>query len=172
MRRLALLLLLCAGLAGCGVISDLADLQTRLKDAGYSGISTDHGSINGSDRLEVRASSSDPAHSTDQIAEIVWDSYPRHLDQVSVALNGTHEVYSADDLRKAFGERQVTERPDDDGRTVVTWLIVAAAVFLLFLVGLVVLIVFLVRRSRRRTVQQFPPQNPPQYPPPGWQPPQ
>ncbi|MGW6931345.1 hypothetical protein ACWGE0_14895 [Lentzea sp. NPDC054927] len=166
MKRLALLLFLAATLAGCGVISDMADLQVRLKDAGYTSVSTDHGSVNGSDRLEVRAASSDPGHSTDQIAEIVWDSYPQHLDQVSVTLNGTYEVYSEDDLNKAFGDRQVTEKPDDDAdttRTIVTWLIVGAVVFLLFLVGLIVLIVFLVRRSRRTKTQQYPP-------PPGWPP--
>jgi hypothetical protein len=160
MRRLSLLLLLCAALAGCGVISDLTDLQARLKDAGYTDVSTDHGSVNGADRMEVRAASSDPMHSTDQIAEIVWDSYPQHLDQLSISLNGTYEVYSEDDLRKAFGERKVTEKPDDDAgtmQTVATWLIVGAVVFLLFLAGMVILIVVLVRRSRRR---QMPP---PQY---------
>ncbi len=166
MKRLALLLFLAATLVGCGVISDMADLQVRLKDAGYTSVSTDHGSVNGSDRLEVRAASSDPGHSTDQIAEIVWDSYPQHLDQVSVTLNGTYEVYSEDDLSKAFGDRQVTEKPDDDAdtmRTIVTWLIVGAVVFLLFLVGMIILIVFLVRRSRRTKTQQYPQ-------PPGWPP--
>lgn len=162
MRRLALLTLLCATLVGCGVISDLADLQTRLQDAGYSGISTDHTSTNGTDRLEVRATTQDATKIPDDVARIVWDSYPRHVDQVSVALNDTYEVYSADELLKTFGERQVTEKPDDDadvGKTIVTWLIVAAAAFLLFLIGMIVLIVFLVRRSRHK---RMPPYYPPQ----------
>ena len=171
MRRLALLLLLlCSALVGCGVIGDLADLQARLTDAGYTGVNTNHMSTNGTDRLEVTARSNDPAKTTDEIAEIVWDSYPQHVDQVWVGLNETYETYSADDLRAAFGERQVTEKPDDDadvGRTIVTWLIVAAVVFLLFLAGVIVLVVFLVRRSNRRKAQQQPYYPPP---PPGWPP--
>ncbi|MFC3897608.1 hypothetical protein ACFOWZ_39545 [Lentzea rhizosphaerae] len=170
MRRVAPLLLLCLALAGCGLIGDLASLQARLTDAGYTNVSTDHSSINGTDRLEVTASSDDPAKTVEQIAEIVWDSYPQHVDQVSIALNETYEVYTADALREAFGERLVAEKPDDDadvGRTIVTWLIVAAVVFLLFVAGLVVLIVFLVRRSNRRRAQQQPYYPPP---PPGWPP--
>jgi hypothetical protein len=156
MKRLGLLLLLCTALVGCGAITDMADLQTRLKDAGYTGVSTDQGTVNDVTRLEVRASSTDAAHSTKQIAEIVWDTYPQHVDQVSVVLNTSQEVYSADELRSAFGEREVAEKPAEDvGGTIVTWLIVGAVVFLLFLAGLIVLIVFLVRRSRR--MQQYPP---------------
>lgn len=167
MKRLALLLLLCTALAGCGAVTDMTDLHSRLTDAGYTRVSTNHGSVNGTDRLEVRASASGPRHSTDGIAEIVWDTYPQRLDQVSITLNETREVYKEEDLRAAFGERQVTESAEDVGRTIVTWLFVGAVVFLLFLAGLIVLIVFLVRRSRRRTL---PPQYPPQYPPPGWSP--
>lgn len=164
MKRLALLLLLCTALAGCGAVTDMTDLHSRLTDAGYTRISTNQGSVNGTDRLEVRASGAGPRHATDEIAEIVWNTYPQRLDQVSITLNESHEVYKEEDLRAAFGERQVTEKPAEDvGRTIVTWLIVGAVVFLLFLAGMIVLIVFLVRRSRRRTV-------PPQYPPPGWSP--
>lgn len=163
MKRLALLLILGLALAGCGAVTDMTDLQTRLKDTGYTGIATDQGTVNGVTRLEVRASSSDPAHSTKHIAELVWDSYPQHVDQISVVLNNSQEVYSEKALRTEFGERGVTEKAAEDvGRTVVTWLLVAAVVFLLFLAGLIFLIVFLVRRSRRRA---------PRYPPPpGWSP--
>lgn len=165
MKRLALLLLLCTALAGCGVITDMADLQTRLTDAGYTGVSTNQGSVNGVDRLEVRAAGSDPRHSTDSIAELVWETYPQRLDQVSITLNEAHEVYKEEDLRAAFGARGAAEKAAEDVSR--TWLIVGVVVFLLFLAGLVGLIVFLVRRSRRQTV---PPQYPPQYPPPGWTP--
>ena len=149
MKRLALLLLFCTALAGCGVVNDMADLQSRLTDAGYTRVSTNQGAVNGTNRVEVRATGAGPRHSTDQIAEIVWNTYPQRLDQVSITLNESREVYKEDDLRATFGERAVAERPAEDvGRTIVTWLIVGAVVFLLFLAGLVVLIVFLVRRSR------------------------
>jgi hypothetical protein len=152
MRRLALLLLLCVTLAGCAAIADLAALQTRVQDAGYQNISLYHRSNNGTDLLEITASGSGP----DRVAEIVWDTYPEHVDQLSITLNGTQKVYSEAELREAFGERQVTEKPDDDTdvmKSVITWLIVGAVVFLLFLVGMIVLIVVLVRRSRRRKAQ-------------------
>lgn len=168
MRRLALLLLLCATLAGCTAISDQADLQTRIDNAGFSRISTFHRSVNGTDFLEIRASG--PGKKADEIAEIVWDTYPEHIDQLQVVLDGTEQTYTNDELRTAFGERLITERPDDDGdtaRTVITWVIVAVVAVLLFIVGLIILIVVLVRRSNRRKQQQ-PPHYPP--PPPGWPP--
>jgi hypothetical protein len=166
MRRFALFVLLCAALAGCGAIADLAALQTRVKEAGYTNVSLQHRSHNGTDVLEITATGSDP----DQIAEIVWDTYPEHVDQVAITLSGTQQVYAEADLRGAFGERQVTEKPDDDTdvmKTVVTWLIVGAVVVLLLVVGAIILIIVLVRRSRRRKAQQ-PPYYPP--PPPGWPP--
>ncbi|MFD4673691.1 hypothetical protein ACFWNN_28470 [Lentzea sp. NPDC058450] len=153
MRRLALFALLCLTLAGCGVIGDVADLQARLTDAGFSGVSTNHSSTNGTDRVDVSATALDETKTPDDIAEIVWDTYPRHVDQLSVSLNGTYGNYTEEELRATFGERAVTEKADDDadvGRTIVTWLIVAAVVFVLFVIGMIVLIVFLVRRTRRR----------------------
>jgi len=173
MRRLGLLLLVCLVLAGCGALSDQTTVHTRLADAGYTGISTYHRTHNGTDRFEVTASSTDGTKTTEQLAEVVWDSYPQHVDQLSVTLNGTGEVYSAEELQQAFGDPQVTVKPDDDadvGRTIVTWLIVGAVVFLLLIAGVIILVVVLVRRSRRR--EQQPHQvyltNPP--PPPGWPP--
>ncbi|GLY50865.1 hypothetical protein [Lentzea sp. NBRC 102530] len=166
MRRLALFVLLCVTLAGCGVIGDVADLRARLIDAGYAGVAIYQTSTNGTDRVEVGATTQDGTKSNYDVAEIVWDSYPRHVDELRVMLNATVTQYTAEELRVKFGERGVTEKPDDDtdlGRTIITWLIVAAVVFLLFVVGVIVLIVFLVRRSRRRRVQQ-PPFYPPQYP--------
>jgi hypothetical protein len=170
MRRLGPLLLLFLALAGCGVIGDLATLQARLEDTGLTNVSTFHETVDGDDRLEVTADSSDAARTTDQIAEVVWDSYPQHVDQVSITLNQAYEVYSADQLQQAFGDRQVAVKADDDadvGTTIVTWLVVAAVVFLLFIAGVITLVVVLVRRSHRRG-QQRQPYYPP--PPPGWPP--
>ncbi|PWK86384.1 hypothetical protein C8D88_105433 [Lentzea atacamensis] len=165
MRRLALLVLLCATLVGCAAIADLAALQTRVQDAGYQNVSLYHRSDNGTDLLEITASGSDP----DQVAEIVWDTYPEHVDQLSITLNGTQKVYSEAELREAFGERQVTVKPDDDTdvmKSLFTWLIVGAVVFLLFIIGLIILIVVLMRRSRRRKAQQQPYPGWPAGPPP------
>ena len=166
MRRLALLVLLCATLVGCAAIADLAGLQTRIQDAGYTNVSLYHRSNNGTDIVEITASGSSP----DKIAEIVWDTYPEHVDQVAITLNGNQEVYSEAQLRDAFGDRAVTEKPDDDTdvmKSIVTWLIVGVVVFLLLIVGVIILVVVLVRRSRRRKAQQ-PPYYPP--PPPNWPP--
>lgn len=159
MRRLALLVLLCATLAGCAAIADLAALQTRIESAGYQNVTLHHRSDNGTDLLQIRASGPDP----DQVAEIVWNTYPEHVDEVSITLDGTATTYSEAELRDAFGERQVTEKPDDDTdvmKSVVKWLIIGAVAFALLVVGLIILIVVLVRRSRRRG-----PQHPPYYPP-------
>ena len=164
MRRFALFVLLCAALAGCGAIADLASLQTALQDAGYTNVSLYHRSNNGTDVLEISASGPDP----DQIAEIVWDTYPEHVDQVAITLSGTQTVYTEAELRDTFGDRAVTEKPDDDTdvmKSIVTWLIVGAVVFLLLIVGVIILVVVLVRRSNRRKAQQ-PPNWPPAGPPP------
>ncbi|ANZ39139.1 hypothetical protein BBK82_26765 [Lentzea guizhouensis] len=171
MRRLGLLLLVCLALAGCGALSDQTTVHTRLADAGYTNVSTFHGTNNGTDRFEVSASSSDQEKTTEQLAEAVWNSYPQHVDQLTVTLNGTSEVYSAEQLQQAFGDRHVTVKPDDDAatdRTILTWLAVAAGVFLLLVTGAVVLVVVLVRRSRRR--KQQPHQVYLANPPPGWPP--
>jgi hypothetical protein len=167
MRRVALFVLLCAALAGCGAIADLATLQTRVQDAGYTNVRVQHRSNNGTDTLEITASATDPAQDNQQIAEIVWDTYPEHVDRVSITLNGSQQVYTEADLRDALGERQVTEKPDDDTdvmRSIITWLIVGVVVFLLLAVGVIILVVVLIRRSRRRKAQQ------PLYHPPGWPP--
>ncbi|GAB2867769.1 hypothetical protein GCM10027200_80220 [Lentzea nigeriaca] len=163
---MALLVLLCATLVGCAAIADLATLQSHIQDAGYKNVSLHHRSHNGTDFLEITASGSDP----DKVAEIVWDTYPEHLDHVSITLNGTQKDYSEADLRSAFGERQVTEKPDDDTdvmKSVITWLIVGAVVVLLLVAGVIILIVMLVRRSDRRKARQpHHPGRPPAGPPP------
>lgn len=163
MRRFALFVLLCAALTGCSAIADLASLQTRIQDAGYTNVRLHHRSTNGTDSVEITASGSD----ADQVAEIVWDTYPEHIDQLSITLDGVPRTYTEADLRDTFGERQVTEKPDDDTdvmRSIVTWLIVAVVAFLLLAAGAIILIVVLVRRSRRLKAQQ------PPYPPQGWPP--
>ncbi|MFS8095654.1 hypothetical protein LFM09_00785 [Lentzea alba] len=167
MRRLALLVLLCASLVGCAAIADLANLQIRIEDAGYTNVSLFHRSNNGTDLLEITATGSDP----EKVAEIVWDTYPEHVDQVAITLSGTPKVYTEAELQAAFGDRAVTEKPDDDSdimKSIMTWLIVGVIVFVLLIAGVIVLVVVLVRRSNRRKAQQQPYYPPP---PPGWQPP-
>ncbi|KOV84492.1 hypothetical protein [Nocardia sp. NRRL S-836] len=180
MRRLGLLLLLCLALTGCDMLNDQTTLHFRLAEAGYTTLSSYH-SISGEiDHFEVTASSADRTRTTEQLAEVVWDAYPQHVDHLSVTLNGTSEVYSAEQLQQAFGDRQVTEKPDDDAevnRTIMTWLTVAAVVVLLVLSGWLVLVGLRSHGSPRRgqqppTPQQTPPRhnvylvNPPPGPPP------
>lgn len=156
MRRFALFVLLCAALAGCAVLDNVLSLRTRVQEAGYTNVSVFHRTHNGTDTLEITASAEDPAHDAEQVAEIVWDTYPEHVDKLSIMLNGSRQNYAEADLRDAFGERQVTEKPEDDAavmKSVMTWLIVGLVVFLLLIVGVIILIVFLVRRSRRKAQQ-------------------
>ncbi|MDX8035750.1 hypothetical protein SK803_36600 [Lentzea sp. BCCO 10_0856] len=167
MKRLALFVLLCAALAGCGALDDVLSLRTRVQDAGYTSVSVYHRSHNGTDTLEITASAEDQAHDYEQIAKIVWDTYPEHLDQLSIKLNGTRQTYAEATLRDTFGERQVTEKPDDDAaamKSAVTWMIVGLVVFLLLGIGATILVVVLVRRSRSRN-PRYPP--PPTWPPAG-----
>ncbi|MEV6236804.1 hypothetical protein [Lentzea sp. NPDC051838] len=163
MRRLALFVLLCAALTGCAAIADLATLQTRIHDTGYENVSLYHRSNNGVDTLEITANGPDP----DEVAQIVWDTYPEHIDHLSITLPGGQTTYTEAELRDTFGERQVTEKPDDDTdvtKTLVTWLIIGGVAFLLLVLGVIILIVVLVRRSRRKAQQQPYPHLP--YPPP------
>ncbi|KJK47793.1 hypothetical protein UK23_19355 [Lentzea aerocolonigenes] len=165
MRRFALFVLLCAALTGCASLADLATLQSRIQHEGYQKVSVYHRSNNGTDTLEISASGSDP----DKVAEIVWDTYPEHLDRLVITLDGTGKRYTEADLREAFGERQVTEKPDDDAdvtKTIVTGVVVAAVTFLLLGAGAVVLVVVLMRRARHRKAQQYLQQQQPYYRPP------
>ncbi|MDT7788404.1 MAG: hypothetical protein QOF58_6823 [Pseudonocardiales bacterium] len=167
MRRLALFVLLCAALTGCASLADLATLQSRLQSEGYQKVSVYHRSNNGTDTLEISASGSDP----DKVAEIVWDNYPEHLDRLAITLDGAGKRYTEADLREAFGERQVTEKPDDDAavaNTIVTWLVVGVVAFLLLGAGAIILVVVLMRRARHRKAQQYAQQQQPYYyqPPP------
>ncbi|MEU0878372.1 hypothetical protein ABZ345_07240 [Lentzea sp. NPDC005914] len=169
MRRFALFVLLCAALVGCGAIADLATLQARIQDAGYKNVSLYHRSHNGTDTLEITASAENPALDDERIGKIVWETYPEHIDKLTITLNGSKNTYAEATLRDTFGERQITEKPDDDTdvmKSLFTWLIVGVVVFLLLGIGVIVLIVVLVRRSRHNSPPPPPPAWPPAGPPP------
>ena len=169
MRRFALFVLLCAALVGCGALDDVLSLRTRIQNDGYTNVSVFHQSHNGTDTLEITASAEDPAHDDERIGKIVWDTYPEHIDKLAITLNGSKNTYAEATLRDTFGERQVTEKPDDDAaamKSVITWLIVGVVVFLLLGIGVIILVVMLIRRSRRNSPPPSPPAWPPTGPPP------
>ncbi|MET9629676.1 hypothetical protein ABZX92_19645 [Lentzea sp. NPDC006480] len=112
MRRLALFVLVCATLAGCGALDDVLSLRTRIQGDGFTNVSVFHRSHNGTDTLEITASAADPAHDDERVAKIVWNTYPEHIDKLAITLNGSKNTYAEATLRDTFGERQVTEQQE------------------------------------------------------------
>lgn len=167
LRRLAPLLLCIAVVGGCASLGDVMDLSKRVQDAGYRDVSVNHSSNNGFDSLSISASGKSGAD-PDEIGRIVWDTYPEHIDELRLDLDGKPLVATEAQLRSAFGDRKVTEKPDDDeaaAKQIVMWVGIGIAVFLLLVIGVIILIIVLVRRSKRRRMPPPPPQYPPYYQP-------
>ena len=140
-----MLLLLCATLAGCAHSDAKWALTERVKAEGYRTVSVKH--RNGDHEL-LRIRLSDGPGDRARIAEIAWDTYPEHFDALEVTHNRKSEAFSKDDLRARFGERQVTERPDDDN----LWPLLLG---LLPVAGVLVFLVPLLWMSIRKEIRQM-----------------
>jgi hypothetical protein len=171
---------------GCGAVSELIQLEERIERAGYEVDSTFHDDFGTStNEVQVEASTGrgqEPPDGNDEIAGIVWETYPRQFDVVFVDLDGNGQRYSRADLQEQFGVRD--ERLDerafgDDIQEGIRSVAIAAAVVVG--IGLVAIVTTVVLLRRRRSQNPPPPPGystggwypppPPPGPPPGWQPP-
>jgi hypothetical protein len=188
----ALALLGALAVAGCSAVTELVELGERIERRGYRNVETFHDDFaTATNEVQVQASvgrGQEPPDGNDEIAGIVWETYPRRFDSVRVELGGEVVQYSREDLQTVFGPRdeRLDEREfsDDVQGGIRTVGIVALAVLA---VGGGLLTWFLVRRSRRKRNQPppwgyGPPPGgygppggwrppPPPGPPPGWNPP-
>jgi len=197
----ALALTLFAG--GCGAITELVRLQQRVEDAGYSVDGIFHDDFSGgASEVQIDASSGDdgqpPPDGQEEIAEIVWTTYPRRFDTVFIELDGDQVRFTRGDLQEQFGPRPESLDEHDFGDDVATGVRAAAWYGVVVLVlGAVAIVTTLVVLRRRRRAQPDPgpgpagwpgsgswdpapgsvawappaPPAPPAGPPPGWSPP-
>ncbi len=163
--------------AGCSTVNELIQLSERIERRGYDAVSVFHEDF-GTGRNEVQVDAASgrglgPPQGLDDIAEVVWDTYPRRFDSIAVTLDGQSELYDRSELQEQFGVRD--ERLDekefgDEVTGAIRGVAIGAAVFLVLVVVLVVVIIVLVRRRRQR--RPPPPPNPfGGYGPPAWRPP-
>ena len=178
--------------AGCSTVNELLQLAERIERRGYDSVSTFHEDFGtGRNEVQVDALSGrglEPPEGLDEIAEIVWETYPRRFDSIAVTLDGQSELYGRSELQERFGvraERLDEEEFGDEVTGTIRGVAIGAAVFLVFVVVLVVVIIVLVRRRRQRRPPPPPnpyggygppawrpsPPPPPAAPPPGWSPP-
>lgn len=173
LRALGVLLVLVLGTQACGTIDELLQLEQRIERQGYRVSNVFHDDFGtGSNEVQVEAESNrglEPPEGQDEIAGIVWNSYPRRFTTVAVTLDGDLALYTRGELQERFGPRdpQLDEKAfsDDINGAVRNGAIVALIVLALG----VLLVVLLVRASRKRRRNQPPP--PPFGPPPGMPPP-
>ena len=179
--------LLAVGSAACSTIDELFQLQERIEREGYRVTNVFHEDFGrGANEVQVDAERNRGlagAEGREEIAGVVWTTYPRRFQTVDVTLDGEEEVFSRGDLQERFGPR--AERLDEEAfsdevtRTIRTGAIVGAVVLLVVVVA-IVLIVRAVRKRRRGRMPPPPPPGtwgppgmppPPPGPPPGYAPP-
>ena len=151
--------------AGCSAVNELLQLAARIERAGYANVETFHSFGTGSSNevtVDASVGRGEPAPAGNQeIAEIVWTTYPRRFELLSITLDGDRELFERGELTALFGARDpsLDEREFSDDLT--AGIRTAGIVFGLLVVVAVVVIVLLVRRSRRRRAQRWPGMPPP-----------
>ncbi|WP_156077349.1 hypothetical protein [Saccharothrix sp. NRRL B-16314] len=158
-RLLALLMVFLVA-AGCASLTELANLQSRIQEEGYTETSVYHRTSNGVDTLTISASTTAKDDDGERIARIVWDTYPDEVDQLVVTVNGKANSASHGQMEQAFGPRKIN--PQGSGGGSVGGWVAGVGLLLLLLLGGVIAV--LVVRSRRRTRRIQLMHQQPQYP--------
>jgi hypothetical protein len=171
---LGAVLIFAVALGGCAILRDITELNGRIERAGYTDVSTNHSTVNGLTTITITANTvaSRRAESEDveEIAKIVWETYPRDFDRLQIELNGRQaDELTRDDLEAALGPRPAQLVRDDN--TLMIVLIVVLSVFLVLIAAIVLIVILLVRRQSRRARQMRPNAPYPGPAPPGWPPP-
>lgn len=159
-------------LAGCTTIRGLIDTENALKRAGFTGVDVNFDSANGFDQVKVaahpRSTESDPQVEAEEVARVVWTSFPLRFDLVRVELLGTEgsspTTFTYGEMQEIFGPRPPAldekELGDDVVRAGVGVAIVLVVGGLLFLAAVVLAVVLGVRASRKRASVTPPPWPP------------
>lgn len=151
----ALAVIFC--LAGCGAVSALLDTQRALRDAGYSG-GLNVNDTNGFSTATADVTSTKESADPDEVATIVWRTYPRRIDSIDVILNGDPSApYARSAMLELAGPRPAgydDKTFGDDAKGVVIGAVIGIGVGFVALLAIVVLIVVLVVRNRRKRQAQ------------------
>lgn len=158
-RTLVVVLLLAAGAgAGCSAVDELIQLAERIELQGYTGVETFHNDFGSGTSNELRVDASvgrgqEPPEGQEEIAGIVWDTYPRRIQLITVSLDGDTTTFDRGDLEALFGPRAETldERAFSD--EIESGIRTVGIVFGILLLMGIVAAVLLVRRARRRRLQ-------------------
>ncbi|WP_158850265.1 hypothetical protein [Saccharothrix deserti] len=163
-RLLAVLLCLLVA-AGCGALTEVMNLSNRVKDAGYTNVQANHSTNNGFDTVTITASGGPEGSDGEDIARLVWDTYPAEVDRLVLRLNGKDYSATNAELEKAFGPRKIQPDPDNaiSGESILWW-VIGIGLFFLLLVGALITVLVVVMRKRRRRMQMQMPPPPPPYP--------
>ncbi|NUT94717.1 MAG: hypothetical protein HOY78_22120 [Saccharothrix sp.] len=149
-RRLLTVLLLCLLVAsGCAELNRDEDLTSRITAAGYSEVKVMPSDPDYYDTpiLSIYASGGPEGGDGEDLARLVWDTYPGEVDQVTVELGRVHYSATAGELEERFGPREVEYDPN----VVLKWIVgIGAFLLLLFLTVLGLLIALVVVTVRRR----------------------
>jgi hypothetical protein len=141
-------LLFVLAAAGCVSYDEMETLGSRIEDAGYTEVGVSHGVSNfGFDTVDIRANKPSATDEGEDIARLVWHTYPEEVDKVVVTLNGITGYATREEMLQAFGPRQLQPNPDEDTDLgdILEWVVVVV----LIIVVLVKVLTFLARLGRR-----------------------
>lgn len=171
--------------SACSTIDELFQLEERIEREGYRVDNVFHEDFGtGRNEVQIEADSNrglQGAEGIEEIAQVVWTTYPRRFDTVAVTLDGTQDILSRGELQERFGPRaeRLDEREfSDDVSGTIRTIAIVAAIALVVAVVAIVLIVRAVRKRRRDRPPGPPPYGgyggpggygmPPPPPPGGW----
>lgn len=175
------------GASACSTIDELFQLEERIEREGYRVTNVFHEDFGtGRNEVQIEADSHrglDGTAGVEEIAEVVWTTYPRRFDTLAITLDGDQDVLTRGELQERFGPRaaRLDEREfSDDVTGAIRTAAIAAAIGLVVVAIAIVLIVRAVRKRRRNRPPGPPPYGPyggygpgvPPLPPgQGWGPP-
>jgi len=160
-------------LGACTTVRGLIDTEEALTDAGYTDVEMGFNSAEGFNQIEVTlrpGSTLGGADAAEEVAEVVWKTFPLGFDVLVIVLRGSLDFYAGayrytySEMAELFGPRPAgfddKELSDDVVRAGLGVVIVLAVGGLLFTAAVVLAIVFGVRASRRRKSLTPPPWPP------------
>lgn len=183
--------------SSCSSLDELLQLEERIEREGYRVGSVFHEDFGtGRNEVQVEATSNrglEGAAGQEQIAEIVWTTYPRRFQTVVVTLDDDQALFGRGELQERFGPRaeRLDEREfsDDISGTIRTAAIASAIGLVVVVVAVIAIVASVRKRKRNRPPPPGPygpfgppgsygpygpgtaPPPPPGAPPPGYDPP-
>lgn len=165
--------LLVALVAGCSTVRAFTDLDTALRDAGFTDTRVN---VAAGDPVALTVSADAPPgdsaeEAQTKAAEVIWTTFPRRFEEARISIDGDSRTVTRDQLQEQFGDRPAGlddqgDLADDVNRVGVTFLVGV------LLTGLVIVLVggvtalLIVRRRRRSAPRRATGPREPWAPPP------